>query len=84
MENVTSSMAFLTVTYCLSALHAFLMMTFYSLILTSWQEFLFFSSWPVFLILPSWQEFLFLPLEVVMAMTSSLAACTCLSSPRHA
>ena len=85
MENVTTSMAFLMVTYCLSALHAILMMTFFLVILTSWQEFLFFSSWPVFLILPSWQEFLFLPSpsEVVMAMLNSEAACTCLSSPRH-
>ena len=78
-----ASMAFLMVISCLLALHAFLMMTFFSVTSTSWQELLFFPSWPEFSFLPSWQEFLFLPLEVVMAMTSSVAACTCPSSPRH-
>ena len=75
MENVTS-MAFLMAISCLLALQAFLMMTFFSVTSTSWQEFLF---------CPSWQEFSFLPSpsEVVMAMLNSEAACTCLSSPRH-
>jgi hypothetical protein len=66
-------------------LMAFLMMTSFSVNLTSWQGFSFFPSWQEFSFFPSWQESSIFPSpsEVEMAMLSSTAVCTCLSSPRR-